>query len=182
MSLGLGPTTFERVTAIAKAYSSCVGATPFVTELFGAPADALRARGNEFGATTGRPRRVGWFDAVATRHGCRVQGATEVALTLLDVLDDAAELPICTGYLIDGERTDRFPPVATLARATPVYETLPGWRRSTRGARSAADLPSAARRYVERIEGLIETRIRFVSVGPDREATFEYAGERMAIS
>jgi adenylosuccinate synthase len=174
VSLGLGPKTFERVTAVVKAYSSCVGATPFVSELFGHEADTLRERGNEFGATTGRPRRVGWFDAVATRHGCRVQGATEVALTLLDVLDEADAVPICTGYRLDGQVEDHFPPTVRLRKATPVYEQVPGWRESTRDARTPGDLPDAARRYIERIQALIEVPIRFISVGPEREATFEY--------
>ncbi len=167
---GVPPGSFQRVLAVAKAYSSCVGATPFVTEIDGPEADLLRQRGNEFGATTGRPRRVGWFDAVATRYGCRVQGATEVALTLLDVLADRDEIKLCTAYRIDGERTTRFPTCGPLARAEPVYERLPGFRGDISAARRVDQLPESARRYVDRIEELIEVPIRWVSVGPERDA------------
>ena len=166
---GVPPTAFRRVVAVAKAYSSCVGATPFVTELTGRAGDALRERGNEFGATTGRPRRVGWFDSVATRYGCRVQGATEVALTLLDVLDEEEDIPICTAYEIDGARTTAFPTCGPLERARPIYESWPGWRTSLSRARSVADLPAAALRYVERIEELVGVPIRFISVGAERD-------------
>ncbi len=170
---GVPPRAFERVVAVAKAYSSCVGATPFVTEVDGGTGDRLRARGNEFGATTGRPRRVGWFDAVATRYGCRLQGATEVAVTLLDVLDAWEEIPICTRYLIDGEPSDRFPTTGTLERAEPVYERLPGWRQEISSARTVRELPAAARRYVDRLEELLELPVRWVSVGPERDALIE---------
>ena len=133
---GLPPQAITRIIAVAKAYSSCIGAGPFVTELSGPAAEELRRRGGdrgEYGATTGKPRRVGWFDAVATRYGCQVQGATEVALSLLDVLGYLDEIPICTAYEIDGSRTERFPVSARLDRAQPVYERLPGWRCDTRG-------------------------------------------------
>lgn len=170
---GVPPTAFERIVAVAKAYSTCVGATPFVTELAGAEAARLRERGNEFGATTGRPRRVGWFDAVATRYGCRVQGANAVALSLLDVLDDLDEIPICTAYEIDGARTTRFPTTGPLERATPCYERLPGWRRDVSGARRFEALPPEARAYVLRIEQEIEVPIRWISVGPERDAVIE---------
>jgi adenylosuccinate synthase len=171
---GIPPHAFDRIIAVAKAYSTCVGAVPFVGELEGPAADALRERGNEYGATTGRPRRVAWLDAVATRHGCRVQGATEVALTLLDVLGDLDRIPICVAYEIDGERSPDFPPSARLERAQPVYEYWPGWRSELGGARRLEDLPAAARRYVDRVEELIGTPIGWISVGPEREATIRH--------
>jgi adenylosuccinate synthase len=169
---GLPPRAFERIIAVTKAYSTCVGATPFVTELSGAAASALRERGHEYGATTGRPRRVGWLDAVAMRHGCRVQGASEIALTLLDVLGGFDTIPICVAYEIQGERVERFPPCASLRDARPVYETQPGWRSDVTGARRLGELPHAARAYVARVEELIGLPVRWISVGPEREATF----------
>jgi len=175
---GLPPRAFERIIAVAKAYSTCVGAAPFVGELQGPEARTLRDRGNEYGATTGRPRRVAWLDAVATRHGCRVQGATEVALTLLDVLGHLDRVPICVAYEIDGERTLELPPTPKLERATPVYEYWPGWRCELGASRRPDDLPSTARRYVDRVEALIETPIRWVSVGPEREATIRWPDGR----
>jgi len=167
---GVPPTAFERIVAVTKAYSSCVGATPFVTELEGDVADCLRRLGNEYGATTGRPRRVGWFDAVATRYGCRVQGATEVAVTLLDVLGAFDEIPVCTAYELDGERTQRFPTCGALERARPCYETLLGWREDVSKARRLHELPAAARAYVDRIEEWIGVPVRWISVGPERDA------------
>ncbi len=167
---GVPPTAYRRIVAVVKAYSSCVGATPFVSELSGPEAEALRQRGGEYGSTTGRPRRVGWFDAVAARYGCRVQGATEVALMLLDVLDPCSEIPICTAYEIDGERTGRFPTCERLERAVPVYESMPGWMCDLSHVRLYSDLPEEARRYVERIEELIGVRISTISVGPERDA------------
>jgi adenylosuccinate synthase len=170
---GVPPYAITRIIAVAKAYSSCVGAGPFVTELFGDEGEQLRRRGGdagEYGATTGRPRRVGWFDAVATRYGCRVQGATEVALTLLDVLGYLDEIPICTGYVIDGKVMQEFPVTAQLARAQPVFERLPGWRCDISNVRSYAALPEPAKRYVTRIEELIQTPIRWLGVGPNRTA------------
>jgi adenylosuccinate synthase len=162
------------VVAVTKAYSSCVGAGPFVTEIFGDEGEALRRRGGsdgEYGATTGRPRRVGWFDAVATRYGCRVQGATQVALGLLDVLSYLPEIPVCVGYAIDGEETRDFPTTGRLERATPVWERLPGWQCNITSIRDYAALPAATKAYVTRIETLIETPIRWLSVGPSRAAT-----------
>jgi adenylosuccinate synthase len=170
---GLPPHTMGRVIAVAKAYSSCVGAGPFVVELDGTEAEELRRRGNEYGATTGRPRRVGWFDAVATRYGCRVQGATEVALSLLDVLGYREEIPVCVGYEIDEEVTETFLVSPLLDRARPVYETLPGWGCDVRAARSFGELPAEARAYVNRIEELVEVPIKWISVGPEREALIE---------
>jgi adenylosuccinate synthase len=170
---GIPPKAFEQIVAVAKAYSTCVGAGPFLTELEGAAAQELRDRGaadGEYGATTGRPRRVGWFDAVATRYGCRVQGATEVALSLLDVLGYLDEIPICTAYEIDGKRGVDFPVPAQLEFAKPVFEQMPGWCRDISNVRRFEDLPEQAQRYVERIEGLIDVPIRWISVGPEREA------------
>jgi adenylosuccinate synthase len=173
---GIAPQAIARIVAVAKAYSSCIGAGPFVTELAGPSEEELRRRGGdrgEYGATTGRPRRVGWFDAVATRYGCRVQGATAVALSLLDVLGYLDEIPVCTAYEIDGARTERFPVTARLGLAQPIYERLPGWRCDIRDVRRFADLPPNARRYVERIEELVGVSVKYVSVGPAREAIMQ---------
>ncbi len=170
---GIPPHAIQEIVAVTKAYSSCVGAGPFVTELFAAEAEELRRRGGdsgEYGTTTGRPRRVGWFDAVATRYGCMVQGATAVALTNLDVLSYLAEIPICTGYLLDGKKTTAFPTTGPLSRAEASFTMLAGWQCDISKARRFADLPQAAQRYVETIEGLIGVPIRYISVGPQREA------------
>jgi adenylosuccinate synthase len=170
---GVPSTAITRVVAVAKAYSSCVGTGPFVTELFGAEGDELRERGGdcgEYGATTGRPRRVGWFDAVATCYGCRVQGATEVALTLLDVLGYLDEIPICTAYKVDGGVTQAFPEPPALERAKPAYERLPGWRCDISGVRTFDDLPKNAQAYVLRVEELIGVPVKWISVGSRREA------------
>jgi adenylosuccinate synthase len=173
---GLPPHAITRVIAVVKAYSSCVGAGPFVSEIDGDAAHELRERGGdagEYGATTGRPRRMGWFDAVATRYGCRVQGATEVALTLLDVLGYLNEIPICTAYEVDGEVTGDFPTTSKLERAKPVLETLPGWGTDVSGARCFSDLPRNAQAYVRRLEELIGVQVRWLSVGPRRDALIE---------
>jgi adenylosuccinate synthase len=173
---GVPPGTLERITAVTKAYSSCVGAGPFVSELAGDAAERLRARGGdrgEYGATTGRPRRVGWFDAVATAYGCQVQGATELALTGLDALSGLREIPLCSEYELDGERTARFPTTVALERARPVYERVGGWSEDLREVRSFAALPAAAQAYVRRVERAAGVPVRFVSVGPERAATFE---------
>jgi adenylosuccinate synthase len=170
---GIPPYAITRVVAVAKAYSSCVGAGPFVTELFGPEGDELRRRGGdagEFGATTGRPRRMGWFDAVATRYGCQVQGATEVALTLLDVLGYLDEIPVCVAYDVGGERVESFPNPAQLERARPVFEAMPGWKCSISNAETFRDLPPNAQAYVYRVEELLGVPIKWVSVGPRREA------------
>lgn len=170
---GVPPHQITRIIAVTKAYSSCVGAGPFVTELQGAAAETLRQRGGsagEYGATTGRPRRVGWFDAVATRYGCQVQGATEVALTNLDVLGYLDEIPVCIAYEVDGASTTSFPTTGPLERAKPVLTTLPGWRCNINKIRRYADLPPSAKRYIETIEEQIATPIRWISVGPQREA------------
>ncbi len=169
---GLPPYEIKEILAVAKAYSSAVGAGPFVSELFGEEAEELRNRGGdggEYGATTGRPRRVGWFDAVATRYGCRIQGATEVALTVLDPLGYLEEIPICVGYEIDGEVTKEFPNTTLLYKAKPVLRTLPGWKSDIRGIRKFDDLPEACRNYVREIEKEIGLPITMVSNGPGRE-------------
>lgn len=167
------PTAFEEVIAVTKAYSSCVGSKtePFVSELLGEAGDELRRRGGdkgEFGATTGRPRRVGWFDAVATKYGCMVQGATTVALTCLDVLGYLDEIKVVTGYEIDGEVTTSFPTPGKLERAKPVFTTLPGWKSDIRGITDYDALPENAKKYVDFLESQIETPITMVSTGPKR--------------
>ena len=169
---GIPVWAIKEIIAVTKAYSSCVGAGPFTTELFGEEAQALRVRGGdrgEFGAKTGRPRRVGWFDCVATRYGCEMQGATQVALTNMDVLGYLDEIPVCVAYECDGERVDRFPVTPKLEKCTPVYVKLPGWKCDTRGIRDFADMPENARRYVEFIEKEIGCPIKMVSNGPRRE-------------
>lgn len=171
---GLPAGSIDKVIAVTKAYSSCVGAGPFVTELHGAEAEELRRRGGdagEYGATTGRPRRVGWFDAIATRYGCRMQGATSVALTNLDVLGYLDEIPVCVGYETDDGVTDRFPTTATLFSAKPVLERLPGWRAGLSGIREFGQLPPAAQAYAAFIERQIGVPVATVSVGPGREQT-----------
>ncbi|MDE7324932.1 MAG: adenylosuccinate synthase [Lachnospiraceae bacterium] len=169
---GIPPYEIKDIICVVKAYSSAVGAGEFVSEIFGDEADELRKRGGdggEFGATTGRPRRMGWFDAVATRYGCLMQGATEVALTVLDVLGYLEELPVCVGYEIDGKVTRDFPVTAKLAKAKPVYEKLPGWKCDIRGVKTYSELPENCRRYIEFIEKEIGTPITMVSNGPARE-------------
>ncbi len=169
---GIPPYEIKDIIVVVKAYSSAVGAGEFVSEIFGDEADELRRRGGdggEFGATTGRPRRMGWFDAVATRYGCRMQGATEVALTVLDVLGYLKELPVCVGYEIDGKVTKDFPVTAKLRKAKPVYEVLPGWQTEIRGIKHYEELPENCRRYIEFIEKEIEVPITLVSNGPGRD-------------
>lgn len=172
-AIGAGIPGYEikDVITVVKAYSSAVGAGEFVSEIFGEEADELRRRGGdggEFGATTGRPRRMGWFDAVASRYGCRVQGATEVALTVLDVLGYLDELPVCVGYEIDGQITKDFPTTRLLKKAKPVYTTLPGWKCDIRGITKYEDLPENCRNYIEFIEKELEVPITMVSNGPGR--------------
>ena len=169
---GIPPYEISRITTVVKAYSSAVGAGAFVSEIFGEEADELRKRGGdhgEFGATTGRPRRMGWFDAVASRYGCRIQGATEAALTVLDVLGYLDEIPVCVGYEIDGQVTKDFPTTAKLEKAKPVFVKLPGWKCDIRGTKNYEDLPENCRKYVEFIEKEIETPITMVSNGPGRD-------------
>ncbi|MDR1569030.1 MAG: adenylosuccinate synthase [Oscillospiraceae bacterium] len=163
----------DRVIGVVKAYSSSIGGGPFVSEMFGDAGDALRDAGDEYGAATGRPRRVGAFDVVATRYGARMQCPTELALTKLDVLDAMSEIPVCVQYEIDGGRTDSFPTGSRLERAKPVIETLPGWNASIAACRRESELPDNARRYVDWIEERVGCRIRYISVGADREAYLE---------
>ncbi len=158
-----------RVVGIMKAYSSCVGEGPFTCEFFGEEAEKLRALGGEYGAATGRPRRVGGFDAVASRYGVRVQGATELALTKLDVLAGYGRIPVCTHYEVDGKITDSFPSGAALERAKPVYEYLPGFEGDISGCREFSELPEAARNYVNFCEDAVGCHIKYVSVGAGRE-------------
>ena len=169
---GLPPYAIKEIYTVIKAYSSAVGAGAFVSEIFGDEAQQLRDHGGdggEYGATTGRPRRVGWFDAVATRYGCRIQGATEVAFTVLDVLGYLDEIPVCIGYEIDGEVTRDFPTTAKLEKAKPVFTKLPGWKTDIRGIKNYADLPENCRKYIEFVEKEIEVPITMVSNGPGRD-------------
>lgn len=169
---GIPAAEIKDVVTVVKAYSSAVGAGAFVSEIFGDEADELRRRGGdggEFGATTGRPRRMGWFDAVATRYGVRMQGTTEVALTVLDVLGYLDEIPVCTGYEIDGKVTTEFPTTAQLEKAKPVLEVLPGWKSDIRGIKKYEDLPENCRRYIEFVEKQIGFPITMVSNGPSRD-------------
>lgn len=169
---GIPPYEIKNITVVVKAYSSAVGAGTFTSEIFGDEADELRRRGGdggEFGATTGRPRRMGWFDAVATRYGCRVQGATEVALTVLDVLGYLDEIPICVGYDIGGQITRDFPSAVKLAKAKPVWKRMPGWKCEIKGIRKYEELPKACRDYIEAIEQEIGVPIKMVSNGPKRD-------------
>ena len=169
---GLPPYAIQKVIVVCKAYSSAVGAGAFVSEIFGEEADELRRRGGdggEYGATTGRPRRMGWFDCVASKYGCRLQGATDVAFTVLDVLGYLDEIPVCVGYEIDGEVTTEFPTTVKLEKAKPVLKTLPGWKCDIRGIRKYEELPENCRRYVEFIEEQIGFPITMVSNGPGRE-------------
>jgi adenylosuccinate synthase len=169
---GVPPWAISRVVTVTKAYSSCVGAGPFVTELHGEEGETLRKRGGdagEYGATTGRPRRVGWFDCVATSYGCRVQGATEVAITNLDVLGYRDSIPVCTGYTMGGAVTTTFPVSRLLDAATPVYREMPGWKTDIRDVRKFEDLPERAREYVLFIEKAVRTPIKWISVGPHRD-------------
>jgi len=168
---GIPPTALTDVITVTKAYSSAVGAGAFVSELFGEEAETLRRLGGdagEYGATTGRPRRVGWFDCVATRYGLQVQGATEVALTAIDVLGYLDEIKVCVGYEIDGVVTDRFPNPTKIDRAKPVYETLPGWKSDVRGVTDYQVLPPEAKSYVNFLEKQLGVPITIVSTGPKR--------------
>ena len=169
---GLPPYEIQDIVCVVKAYSSAVGAGAFVSEIFGEAADAMRIHGGdkgEFGATTGRPRRMGWFDCVATRYGVQVQGATQVALTVVDALGYLDEIPVCVGYEVDGKVIRDFPTTPTLERCKPVLEVLPGWKQDIRGIKRYEDLPKATRDYVEFIEAQIGVPIRMVSNGPARD-------------
>lgn len=171
--IGAGlPYSIDEVYAVTKAYSSSVGAGPFVSEIFGDIAQELRLRGGdagEFGATTGRPRRMGWFDVVATRYGCQVQGATNLVLTNLDVLGYLDSIPVCVAYETEGKRRDHFPNITRLDHSTPIIETLPGWNSDISGIRNYDDLPENCKHYVDEIERMINVPITLVSNGPKRE-------------
>ena len=169
---GIPPYEIKQIITVCKAYSSAVGAGAFVSEIFGEEADELRRRGGdggEYGATTGRPRRMGWFDCVASKYGCRIQGATDVAFTVLDVLGYLDEIPVCVGYEIDGQVTTDFPTTHLLEKAKPVYEVLPGWKCDIRGIRKYEELPENCRKYIEFVEKHIECPITMVSNGPGRD-------------
>ena len=168
---GIPPYEIKKIVTVVKAYSSAVGAGAFVSEIFGDEADELRKRGGdggEFGATTGRPRRMGWFDCVASKYGCRIQGTTDVAFTVLDVLGYLDEIPVCVGYEIDGEVTTDFPTTSKLEKAKPVLKKLPGWKTDIRGIKNYEDLPENCRKYIEFIEEQIGFPITMVSNGPGR--------------
>lgn len=169
---GIPPYEIKEIVTVCKAYSSAVGAGAFVSEIFGEEADELRKRGGdggEFGATTGRPRRMGWFDCVASKYGCRMQGTTDVAFTVLDVLGYLDEIPVCVGYEIDGEVTTEFPPTHLLEKAKPVLKVLPGWKSDIRGIKTYEELPENCRNYIEFIEKEIGYPITMISNGPGRE-------------
>ena len=169
---GIPPYEIKQIITVCKAYSSAVGAGAVVSEIFGDEADELRKRGGdggEFGVTTGRPRRMGWFDCVASKYGCRLQGTTDVAFTVLDVLGYLDEIPVCVGYEIDGEVTTDFPVTAKLEKAKPILKTLPGWKTDIRGTEKYEDLPENCRNYIEFVEEQIGYPITMVSNGPGRE-------------
>ena len=168
---GIPPYEIKKIITVCKAYSSAVGAGAFVSEIFGEEADELRKRGGdggEFGATTGRPRRMGWFDCVASKYGCRIQGTTDVAFTVLDVLGYLDEIPVCTGYEINGKVTTEFPTTAQLEKAKPVLEVLPGWKTDIRGIKKFEDLPENCRKYIGFVEKHIGFPITMISNGPGR--------------
>ena len=167
---GLSSAELDRIVGVVKAYSTCVGEGPFTCEMFGEEAEKLREAGGEYGAKTGRPRRVGPVDLVATRYGVEVQGATEIALTKLDVLSYMDEIPVCTKYVLNGEETDKFPFPAALGACKPVIETVKGWKKDISGVRTWEELPEEAKAYVQMIERAIKCPIRWISVGPERES------------
>lgn len=171
---GIGPTAIDAVLGVVKAYTTRVGNGPLPTEAEPSVAARIRELGDEFGATTGRPRRCGWFDAVVVRYAVRVNGLTDLAVTKLDVLDTFAEIPVCVGYRLDGEPLDSMPAdLERIERVQPVYEQLPGWRKPVHDARRLADLPAAARAYLDRLQDLARAPIRYVSVGTRRDQIIE---------
>ena len=167
---GLPGAEMDRIIGVVKAYSTCVGEGPFTCEMFGEEAEKLREAGHEYGAKTGRPRRVGPVDLVATRYGVEVQAATEIALTKLDVLSYMDEIPVCVKYELNGEETDRFPFPAALGQCKPVIQTVKGWKKDISGVRTWEELPEEAKAYVQMIERAIRCPIKWVSVGPERES------------
>jgi adenylosuccinate synthase len=171
IGVGIPPYEIKEVITVVKAYSSAVGAGAFTSEIFGTEAEELRKHGGdggEYGATTGRPRRVGWFDAVATRYGCKLQGTTSVALTIVDALSYLKEIPICIGYEIDGQITKDFPNPTVLPSAKPVFENMPGWEEDIRGVKDFEKLPKTCKEYINRIESEIGYPVDIVSNGPSR--------------
>jgi adenylosuccinate synthase len=177
VGLGIGPTAIDRVLGVFKAYLTRVGAGPFPTEIIGPDGDLLRERGQEYGTTTGRPRRCGWFDAVVARHAVRINGMSAAAITKLDVLDAYATIRVCTGYKLDGQLVDFLPAsLSTYGRCEPIWEDLPGWGASTSGARSVEELPANAREYLDRLSALIECPIDLISVGKHRRETIAVNG------
>ena len=182
---GIPPYEIKKVVTVCKAYSSAVGAGAFVSEIFGDEAQELRVRGGdggEFGATTGRPRRMGWFDCVASKYGCRLQGTTDVAFTVVDVLGYLDEIPVCTGYEIDGKVTTEFPVTNQLEKAKPVLEVLPGWKCDIRGIKKYEDLPENCRKYIEFVEEHIGYPITMVSNGPGRDDIIYRGFEKYLLS
>jgi adenylosuccinate synthase len=175
---GIAPCRIDSVVGVAKAYTTRVGSGPFPTELEDEVGQLLRREGNEFGATTGRPRRCGWFDAVATRYAAMLNGADELAITKLDVLDGFAKIKICTAYEINGRRVEEMPSdTADIISAVPIYEEVDGWQESTARVRSFADLPAKTQAYLGRLEELVGSRVGIVSVGPERSQTFNVCPE-----
>jgi adenylosuccinate synthase len=166
---GIPPRAIDRIIGVAKAYSTQVGTGPMPTELHDAMGDRLRKLGGEFGATTGRPRRIGWFDSVVTRYVTELNGCTDINITKLDVLDTLDEIPVCTGYRYRGELIDYLPDPTTHELCEPIYEILPGWQQSTSEARALSDLPRNARAYLDRLSELVNVRIHSVGIGPNRE-------------
>ncbi len=180
VSCGIPARKIEEVYTVVKAYSSAVGAGAFVSEIFGDEAKELRDRGGdngEYGATTGRPRRVGWFDVVATKYGCMLQGTTHVVLSLLDVLGYLDEIPVCVGYEIDGQVTTNFPVTPKLNRAKPIIEKLPGWKQDLRGVKNYDELPENAKKYIAKVEELLGFPIAIVSTGPKRDDIIRMPGK-----
>lgn len=167
---GIPGKQLDKTIGIIKAYSSCVGEGPFTCEFFGDDADAMRKAGGEYGAATGRPRRVGGFDVVASKYGVMVQGATELALTKLDILSYMEKIPVCTGYMVNGEVVHDFPTGVDLQNATPVYEYLEGFNCDVSNCRKPSDLPKAAMDYIKYIENAVNCKISYVSVGASRDA------------
>ena len=169
---GIPPYEIKKIVTVVKAYSSAVGAGAFVSEIFGEEADELRRRGGdggEFGATTGRPRRMGWFDCVATKYGCRIQGTTDVAFTVIDVLGYLEKIPVCVGYEVDGKVTTDFPTTQILEKCKPVIEVLDGWNSDISGIRNYDELPENCKKYIDFVEKQIGFPITMVSNGPKRE-------------
>ena len=174
VGVGIGPTAIDAVLGVVKAYTTRVGNGPLPTEAEPAVAERIRELGGEFGATTGRPRRCGWFDAVVVRYAVRVNGLTGLAVTKLDVLDTFAEIPVGVGYRLDGQVIDSMPAdVETIGRVEPIYETVPGWQKRLSEVRRLADLPPAARAYVDRLQDLAGAPVRYVSVGTRRDQIIE---------